>query len=85
MGKAMPRYFFHTVDGGRDFDQEGTELPNDAAARKAAIRFAGAVMHDEPDVLWDGRDYRVEVTNETGALLFTIVMLSIDAPASNRA
>lgn len=47
----MPRYFFHTVDGGRDFDQEGTELPNDAAARKAAIRFAGAVMHDEPDVL----------------------------------
>ena len=24
MGKAMPRYFFHTVDGGRDFDQEGT-------------------------------------------------------------
>ncbi|CCW19756.1 hypothetical protein EBBID32_41260 [Sphingobium indicum BiD32] len=42
-------------------------------------------MHDEPDVLWDGRDYRVEVTNETGALLFTIVMLSIDAPASNRA
>ncbi|WP_037492168.1 DUF6894 family protein [Sphingobium indicum] len=81
----MPRYFFHTVDGGRDVDQEGTELPNDAAARKAAIRFAGAVMHDEPDVLWDGRDYRVEVTNETGALLFTIVMLSIDAPASNRA
>lgn len=81
----MPRYFFHTVEGGRDSDQEGTELPNDAAARKAAIRFAGAVMHDEPDVLWDGRDYRVEVTNETGALLFTIVMLSIDAPASNRA
>jgi hypothetical protein len=50
-----------------------------------AIRFAGAVMHDEPDVLWDGRDYRVEVTNEADDLLFTIVMLSIDAPASHQA
>lgn len=81
----MPRYFFHTVDGGRDRDQEGTELSDNAAARKAAIRFAGAVLHDEPDVLWDGRDYRVEVTNEAGDLLFTIVMLSIDAPASHQA
>ena len=78
----MPSYFFHTADGTRDLDREGVELADDAAARKEAIRFAGAVMHDQPEVLWDGRDYRVEVTNTSGDLLFTIVMLSIDAPAA---
>ena len=81
----MPTYFFHTADGDRDLDKEGTELPDNAAARKAAIKFAGAVMHDDPDVLWDGHDYRVEVTNQTGDLLFTVIMLSIDAPASGQA
>ena len=81
----MPSYFFHTADGTRDLDREGTQLPDNAAARKEAIKFAGALMHDQPDILWDGRDYRVEVTNRAGDLLFTIVMLSIDAPASGQA
>lgn len=81
----MPRFFFHTADGERDLDKEGIELADNAAARKEAIRFAGALMHDQPDVLWDGRDYRGEVTNTANDLLFTIVMLSIDAPASGRA
>lgn len=81
----MPRFFFHTADGERDLDQEGTELADNATARKEAIRFAGAIMHEQPEVLWDGRDYRVEVTNKAGELLFTIIMLSIDAPASGQA
>ena len=56
----MPLYYFHIADGVRDPDRDGTEFPGNAAAGKPAIRFAGAVMHDEPDVLWNGRGYRVE-------------------------
>ena len=81
----MPSYFFHTADGERVLDREGVDLADNATARKEAIKFAGAIMHDQPDVLWDGRDYRVEVTNQADDLLFTIVMLSIDAPASGEA
>ena len=81
----VPRFFFHTADGERNFDQEGVELADNAAARKAAIRFAGALMHDQPEGLWDGHDSRGEGTNQAGELLFTIVMLSIDAPASGQA
>ena len=80
----MPRYFFHTADGSRDLDREGFDCADDGAARKQAIRYAGEVMRDEPQVLWDGRDFRVEVMNEAEDLLFTVVMISIDAPASGQ-
>ena len=76
----MARYFFHTADGTRDWDAEGMELPDGGAARKAAIRYAGAVMNDEPDVLWDGRDFRVEVTDAERHLLFTVITLAVDSP-----
>ncbi len=79
----MPRYYFHTADGTRDWDPDGVELADQGAARKEAIRFAGAVMTDEPDVLWDGRDFRVEVTNEQRHLLFTIITLAVDSPEAN--
>ena len=76
----MPRYFFHTADGGRVHDDEGQELADTGAARKAAIRYAGAVLHDEPDILWDGSEFRVEVTDENGAWVLTVVTLAVSAP-----
>lgn len=76
----MPHYFFHTADGTHDIDREGVELADDTAARAEAIRFAGAVMRDDPQELWDGMDFRVEVTGEDKRLLFTIIMLAVDAP-----
>jgi hypothetical protein len=78
----MPRYFFSTADGERDKDDEGSELPDLSAARVAAIKYAGAIMEHEPAVLWDGRDFRVEVTDEHDMLLFTIITLAVNAPAA---
>lgn len=75
----MPRYFFHTADGGKHRDREGIDCPNRAAARREAIRYAGSVLHDEPDLFRDGRDFRVEVTDESQRPLFTVIMLAIDA------
>lgn len=81
----MPRYFFHTADGSRQRDEEGTELRDQQAARTEAVRFAGALMGDRPDMLWDGHDFRVEVTDEAKHLLFTVITLVVDAPASEGA
>lgn len=78
----MPRFFFHTADGSRKRDEEGTELADLAAARIEAIRFTGMVLAGEPHHLWFHQDFRVEVTDETGLLLFTIITLAIDAPAT---
>ena len=76
----MPRYFFNTADGQADTDTEGTELPDTAVARTEAIRYAGALLRDSPDMLWDGRDFRVQVLGEDRRLVCTVVALAVDAP-----
>ena len=77
----MSRYSFHRTDGGFDPDTEGTELPNLDAARIEALQFSAGTVKDHPDYVWDGKDFRIEMTDETGLLLCTIVVLGIDAPA----
>ena len=77
----MPRYFFNTADSERDLDDEGTELPDHHVARAYAIKFAGLALSQDPGLLWDCQDFRVEVTDEKGLLLFSIVTHSVDAAA----
>lgn len=78
----MPRYFFHTADGGRHPDDTGVVLRDVAAARREAIRFAGSLLDEEPDLLCNSRDLRVEVTNSRQRLLFTVITLTVDATGS---
>ena len=77
----MPRYFFHTEDGEPHQDDSGTELAGPAAARVHAIQYAGEVMSNEPDVLWDGREFHVEVRDEHQELLFIVTCKALNAPA----
>lgn len=76
----MPIYHFHSADGERDVDSEGLELPGLAEARDQAIRFSGSVLKDNPAHLWESGHWRVEVTDDNNALLFTVITLAIDAP-----
>ena len=78
----MPRYFFATADGTRETDHIGTQLANIAAARVEAIRYAGDVLSDQPGMLWDGEDFRVEVSDETGLVLFTVVTMAMNSSAT---
>ena len=78
----MPRYFFHRADGVFDPDQEGTEFPDLATARIEAIRFAAASMLDDPQEVRTGHNFRVELSDEHGMLLCTVVVLSLDTPAA---
>lgn len=76
----MPRYFFHRTDGTRDVDHEGTELPDLHRARIEAVLFAAGTLKDDPDELWQGGELRIEVSDETSMILFTVIMLAIDSP-----
>ena len=78
----MPRYFFTTADGTREQDIDGTELPNVATARVEAIKFAGEVLSDHPEMIWDGEDFRVEVSDERGLVLFTVVTMAMNGSAA---
>ena len=78
----MPRYFFHRTDGYVDHDNEGVELADLRAVRTEAVMFAGASLRDDPDQVWGGQDFRIEVTDAQGMLLFTVVTLAIDTVAA---
>jgi hypothetical protein len=80
----MPRYFFNRTDGYVERDREGTELRDLSDARIQAIVFAGESLRDEPEKIWNGDDFRVEVTDDMGLLLFTVIASAIDAPSTNQ-
>ena len=68
----MPRYFFHSEDGRLEHDKVGTELPDTASARLEAVRFAGALLKERSQALWEGTRWRLLVTDEKTMILFTI-------------
>ena len=77
----MPLYHFHIHDGRSILDKNGEELPNPSVARQEAIRYAGRVLDDEAHLLALGEDWYMEVTDESGALLFRLDFHVTDAPA----
>lgn len=76
----MPRYHFHTADGRKCSDDEGVELAGDGDAKQQAVKFAGQMVGDNPDELWRDGQFRIEVTNDDNALLWTIITLAVEAP-----
>jgi hypothetical protein len=68
----MPRYYFHIYNDMVAMDDEGTELPDVAAAREHAIEGARSLM---AETLLQGRlslQHRIEVADDTGRVLMTI-------------
>ena len=71
----MPRYFFHSRNGGVYADPDGVELADDDVARTEAVVTAGAILKDLGSKFWAGEDWSMLVQNEAGEticeLLFT--------------
>jgi hypothetical protein len=79
----MPRYFFNRSDGYFERDLDGTELKDVHAARIEAVTFAGASLKEDPSKVWAGQDFRVEVTDANGLILFTVIVLAINSPSTS--
>ena len=85
----MSRFFFNQIDGEYKPDDEGIEFASLEEARTEAVRYAGEVLCDQPGLIWQGEDFRVEVTDADKLLLFTVIVVGVDAPigghSTNRA
>ena len=77
------RCYFNMAGAVHDPDDEGHELPSVSDARIEAVRLASEYLHDRPEVVWLGDEFRVEVTTGTGLLLFTVIVFGVDAPAGS--
>ncbi|GGD99665.1 hypothetical protein GCM10011515_19380 [Tsuneonella deserti] len=79
------RYFFNLAGAVQDPDNVGVELESLSDARIEAVRFAGRYLRDRPEVVWLGDEFRIEVMNASGLILFTFIAIGVDAPAGMRA
>lgn len=78
----MARYHFTMCEGGATTsDIEGTELPTVQRARQEALRLAGDLLRDAPDTFWSDPEWRLEVSDGVGMMLFTLTIFGSDAPA----
>jgi hypothetical protein len=75
-------YFFNLAGAAYDPDVAGVELPTIADARFMAARHAGELLRDRPGLAWTGEELRVEVTDDSQRVLFTVIILGVDSPAA---
>ena len=80
----MPRYHFNVYDGVTDIDRDGVELADWQQARLEAIRYTGEIFRDQPKRLALGEDWRMEVTDDTGLVLFRLDFSVMETAATMR-
>lgn len=77
----MARFYFNVYDGKDIIDDVGTELPDAVFARREAIRYSGALLEDEAERLSLGEEWRMEVLDGTGLMLFCLNFIVTASPA----
>ena len=74
----MPRYFFNRIDGVRDIDQDGVDLPDFSHAKHEAITFAADTLKHDSHKLWNGGEVRIEVVDSDLTLVFAILISVVE-------
>jgi hypothetical protein len=66
------RYHFNVYDSVVMLDKKGVELPDTTFARREAIRYAGVLLEEGARLESLGAEWRMEVTDESGLILFRL-------------
>lgn len=77
----MPRYFFDVRDGQQICDDVGVILTDLTAARRHALRYVSALISELDDSFWAAEEWQVDVRDESGMMLFSLMLVGVDAPA----
>ena len=80
----MPRYFFHTHHGEDVIDHEGTVLAGPDEVRAEAITAAGELLRDKGRKFWDGDEWQMRVTDESGATVCRLTFSAEDCGLASR-
>ena len=81
----MSRYHFNVYDGVTSIDKEGTVLPNWRTARIEAVRLAGQLLEAKASKFNLDEDWRMEVTDSLGLILFRLDFTLIESSVISQA
>jgi hypothetical protein len=77
------RYHFHVDDHLPNNDRDGTELETLDDVEHEACRLAGNMLVDGAMTFWGNPNWRVRVTDETGAPVLTIMLMGVRGAVSD--
>jgi len=78
----MPLYHFNVVDGISAPSVKILNLPNSEAAKDQAVTFTGEMLKVIDGSFWDESHWRLDVTDERGLILNTIMVQGVESAAS---
>jgi len=70
----MPRYYFNVHHEQLGTDKVGEELPDRHAAWKEATVMAGDILRDLDGRFKPGQEWKLEVVDERGSLIYVILI-----------
>ena len=71
----MPHFYFNVHDGMLRQDDEGIDLPSLDIARETAVSLFASVLKDDAPLVARNPDWRMEVTDQTGTVLFRLAFI----------
>jgi hypothetical protein len=80
----VPRYHFQVRTETHVLITEGAELAGTDEARIEAARRIGKLLTEHAGRLWVDEDWRMDVTDEAGLILFIIQVSAMNSAASGR-
>jgi hypothetical protein len=73
--------FFNLAGAVYDPDVIGYDVDTISQARLLAAKHVAEIIADRPEMVWAGEEVRLEVTDERQLVLFTIMVVGVDAAA----
>ena len=68
----MPYYNFEVRTETHVMLTKGGEFQDDAAARSEAARRVGELLQEHASSIWVDQDWKMEITNDVGLILYVI-------------
>jgi hypothetical protein len=78
----LPKYYIGLRSETHLNETLEVERDDITALRLELARFVGDLLKEHAALIWEDQDWRVDVTNDTGLILFTMEICATDAPAT---
>ena len=79
----MPRFHFQVRTDTHVLLAEAADLPGTTEARVEASRRVGELLRDHAAAIWADEEWRMDVTDHAGLILFVIQVSAMKSPAMN--